>query len=133
MSEVGRYSEYSQKSCGNCSHITLPLVHCVFVEKAKVSAIHFFYFLANSDRNSQNLGEDDQEFLQKFDSSMRGLSSLRNFLHFALGMTPLCLLLPYDWSKVTLNWQTLIEVSSVLFLYSHLRSTTLSGGYFSRK
>ena len=84
-------------------------------------------------RNSQNLGENDREFLRKFDSSVRGLGSLRNSLHFALGITPICLLLPYDWSKATLNRRTLIEVSPTLFLYSHLCSTTLLGGYLSRK
>ena len=66
-------------------------------------------------RNSNKLGKEDQEFLLEFQSAVRGdLGSLRNSLHFALGITPLCLLMPYEWSKTTLNRLTLIKVICVL-------------------
>lgn len=79
------------------------------------------------------MGEDDRQFFQKLDTAVQDLGQLRNALHISLGITPLCLLLPYQWSKTTFNRRTVIEVSHMLFLYMPFRSTTLLAEYLPWK
>ena len=55
--------------------------------------------------------QDDREFLRTFDSREAGLGGLRNHLHLAAAISPLCLLLPNDLSSKNFHRQTLIEVT----------------------
>jgi len=54
---------------------------------------------------------EDQEFLQLFDSKEAGLGGLRNPLHLAAAISPVCLLMPVNLAKKSFHRQTLIEVT----------------------
>ena len=55
--------------------------------------------------------QEDKDFLIVFESSSDGLGGLRNPLHFALAISPLCLLVLKVLSKKSLNCKILLEVS----------------------
>jgi len=54
---------------------------------------------------------EDQEFLQVFDTKEAGLGGLRNPLHLAAAISPVCLLMPVNLAKKSFHRQTLIEVT----------------------
>lgn len=59
------------------------------------------------------LDDEDMEFLKEYAKSTikgPGFAGLRNPLHIALGLTPLCLLLPQSFSKKHVNRKTLTQV-----------------------
>jgi hypothetical protein len=56
------------------------------------------------------MSPDDVAFLKSFDSTVANFGTLRNALDYALGISPLCLLLPTVLSKKSVNHKTLIEV-----------------------
>ena len=55
--------------------------------------------------------QEDQEFLQSFNSREAGLGGLRNPLHLAAVISPVCLLMTVDLTKKGFHRQTLIEVT----------------------
>jgi len=74
---------------------------------------HFLIISIFRSPTASQFTQEDQEFLRTFDSREAGLGGLRNPLHLAAAISPLCLLLPKDLSKKHFHRQTLIEASVV--------------------
>jgi len=88
-----------------------PTVHRPSLASKKIFAYGTPLHWPQLNNRSPQFTQEDKDFLITYESSIDGLGGLRNPLHLALAISPLCLLVPKVISKKALNRKTLLEVS----------------------